>query len=121
MEAEEIHWRGVGRWVCFAVAFLFVVVAIPYVMTNEAAAGWNISLGLLLFGVIASGSRRAPLLVAILVGLNIVRIVEALVVEHSATGAATAGVVVLLLVFAWRDLRQQAASAGLATVQQSQH
>src|SRR5438270_1359484 len=106
---EQVHWRGMGRWLSFVVAALLIVAAVPNFATNDAAAGWNIFLGLLLFGAVASGSRRAPLLVMVLVGLMALRSIIAVAAERSAIGALLSAVLFICLFFAWRDLRRQAA------------
>ena len=109
MMDEQVRWRGLGRWLSFAVAALLVIAAIPDFATDDAAAGWNIFLGLLLFGVIASGSRRAPLLLLVLLGLMVVRLISALAVERTIISGVTNGAPLLLLFVAWLDLRKQAA------------
>ena len=109
MMGEQVRWQGVGRWLSFAVAALLVIVAIPSFVTDDPAVGWNIFLGLLLFGVIASGNRRAPLLLLVLLGLMVVRLLVALVAERNIIAAVTDGVLLIPLFFAWQDLRRQAA------------
>jgi hypothetical protein len=108
MTNEQHCWRGTARWLSFAVAGVFVIAAIPQVLANDAAAGWNIFLGLLLFGAIASGNRRAPLLVLVLTTLMVLRSGLALVGREFG-GAATSAVLALLLAVAWRGLWRQAA------------
>ena len=106
--SEDIRWEGAGKWLSFAVAALLVVVAIPSIATNNPAAGWNIFLGLLLFGFVASGNRRAPALVLALLGLMVLRLVVALTVQRNVIEAAGDGVLLIPLFFAWRDLKRQA-------------
>lgn len=106
---EQVSWRGVGRWLSFAVAALLIIVAIANFGTNDAAVGWDIFLGLLLFGAVASGYRRAPLLLLVLLGLMALRLFVALAVERNIIEAVSGGVLVILLFFAWQDLRRQSA------------
>jgi uncharacterized membrane protein YhaH (DUF805 family) len=87
---------------------MFVIAAIPQVLANDAAAGWNIFLGLLLFGAIASGNRRAPLLVLVLTTLMVLRSGLALIGREFGD-AATSAALALLLAVAWRGLWRQAA------------
>jgi hypothetical protein len=109
MMADQVRWQGVGRWLSFAAAALLVIVAIPSFATNDAAVGWNIFLGLLLFGVVASGNRFAPLLLLVLLALMVLRLLVALVADRNIIAAVTDGVLLIPLFFAWRDLRRQAA------------
>jgi hypothetical protein len=106
---EQVSWRGVGRWLSFAVAALLIIVAIANFGTNDAAVGWDIFLGLLLFGAVASGYRRAPLLLLVLLGLMALRLFVALAVERNIIEAVSGGVLLILLFFAWQDLRRQSA------------
>ena len=106
--SEDIRWEGAGKWLSFGVAALLVLVAIPSIATNDPAAGWNIFFGLLLFGVVASGNRRAPALVLALLGLMVLRLVLALAAQRNVIEAAGDGVLLIPLFFAWRDLRWQA-------------
>jgi lysylphosphatidylglycerol synthetase-like protein (DUF2156 family) len=108
MMGEQVRWQGVGRWFSYAVAALLVIIAIPSFATNDAAAGWNIFLGLLLFGGVASGSRRAPLLLLVLIGLMLLRVLVALAAERNVVEAVGDGILLILLFFAWQDLRRQA-------------
>jgi hypothetical protein len=106
---EQVSWQGVGRWLSFAAAALLIIVAIPNFATNDAAVGWNIFLGLLLFGAVASGYRRAPLLLLVLLGLMVLRLLVALTVERNVIEAVADGVLLILLFFGWQDLRRQSA------------
>jgi len=107
---DDVRWRGPGRWLSFGVSALLIVASIPAVAVDDASAGWNIFLGLLLFGVIASGNRRALLLAGVLTALMAVRLVLALVAQRNIIGAVSDAVILILLVFAWQDLRRQAAT-----------
>jgi hypothetical protein len=108
--SDQVHWRGVGRWLSFAVAVLLVVLSIPAFATDDASAGWNIFLGLLLFGFIASGHRRAPLMIGIIAALTALRLIVALAIERNAIGAIVEALLLILLFVAWQDIRRQAAS-----------
>jgi hypothetical protein len=107
--SDQVHWRGVGRWLSFAVAVLLIVISIPAVASDDPGVGWNIFLGLLLFGFVASGHRRAPLMVGVVTALTAVRLVAALVVQRNVNLLAWETLLLILLVFAWRDIRRQAA------------
>ena len=74
----DIKWIGWGRWLSFALSALLLLGG-ALDLNQEAAAGWNIFLGLLLFGVIASGHRKAPLLALVLTGLMAVRLLFAII------------------------------------------
>jgi hypothetical protein len=104
----QVRWHGTGRWLSFAVAAVFILLAIPDFANDEPAAGWNIFLGLLLFGVMAAGSRRAPLLLLVLTLLMVLRITLSFIGGHFSPIDAVANVLVLVgLVVAWLDLRKQ--------------
>jgi hypothetical protein len=106
---EQVRWHGTGRWLSFAVAALFILLAIPDFANDDPAAGWNIFLGLLLFGVMAAGSRRAPLVVLVLTLLMVLRITLSFIGGHFSPIDAVANVLVMVaLVVAWLDLRKQA-------------
>ena len=109
MADERIHWDGLGRWLAFAAAGILIVLSVPAVFSLAfgAVAGWNIFLGLLLIGVVVSGHRKAPLFVAILVALVLLRLVLSLIFGI----LIDAGLNFLLLSLlggAWKDLREQA-------------
>jgi hypothetical protein len=109
---EQIEWSGMGRWLSFLFTALMILVAIPGVFSHEfgAAAGWNLFLGLLMFGFVAAGHRKAPLLAAILTVLMLLRLVLGAI---AGGGWAILADAVLLLVIAGAayDLRQQDAES----------
>lgn len=107
---KEFRWHGLGRWLSFAIAVLFVTTAIPNIVANDPAGGWNLFLGLLLFGVVASGSRRAPSLVLVLVGLTVLRFLLLIIGEWKVADLVVNGLAVVALLIAWQDLRKQAAA-----------
>jgi len=107
----EIAWTGLGKWLSFLSAAILILVAVPFVLDRAAAAraGWNIFLGLLLFGVIASGNRRAPLLALALAVLMAARVAVAVAIGPD--GFADIGLPLLLCAttaLAAYDLRKQA-------------
>jgi len=106
----EIAWRGWGRWLSFLTAALLILIAIPGVFINSlgAAAGWNIFLGLLLFGSIASDNKRAPLLAAILAGLMALRLLIAIALGARLPDLSIAGLLLVLTAGIAFDLRRQA-------------
>jgi len=114
MDAKrEIEWKGWGRWLSFATSALLILIAVPFVFDHGLGsyAGWNIFLGLLLFGTITSGNRKAPLLALILTGLMALRLVVGIV-----SGSNVIEVVMGLLMLAMTtgaayDLRKQVTSA----------
>ena len=107
---NEIEWDGLGRWLSFTAAALMIVFAVPFVMEADqgAAAGWNIFLGLLLFGTIASNNARAPLLVSILTILMIVRLIVLVAMSWDLFGFISNALLLMLLGTAAYDLRGQA-------------
>lgn len=105
---EQVRWHGTGRWLSFAVAAVFILLAIPDIANDNPAAGWNIFLGLLLFGAMAAGSRRAPLLLLVLTLLMVLRITLSFIGGHFRPIDAVGNMLVLVgLVVAWLDLRKQ--------------
>jgi hypothetical protein len=105
---EQVRWHGIGRWLSFAVAAVFLLLAIPDFATDDPAAGWNIFLGLLLFGATAAGSRRAPLLLLMLTLLMVLRITLGFIGGHFSLIDAVGNTFLLIgLVAAWLDLRKQ--------------
>lgn len=107
---KHFRWQGLGRWLSFAIAALFVAAAIPNIVANHPAGGWNLFLGLLLFGVVASGSRRAPSLVLVLIGLTVLRFLLLMINEWKGVDLVVNGLAVVALLIAWQDLRKQAAA-----------
>jgi hypothetical protein len=105
---EQVRWRGVGRWLSFTIGGVFLLAAIPHFAADDPAAGWNIFLGLLLFGAMAAGSRRAPSVLLVLAVVMVVRIVLAFMRGHLALIDGLGNVLVLVaLLVAWFDLRKQ--------------
>lgn len=109
MMGDQVRWQGAGRWLSFAVAALLVILAVPSLETDDAAVGWNVFLGLLLFGAVASGYRRAPLVLLVLFCLMLLRLVVAMAIEQNIIASATDGVLLIPLFFAWQDLKRQSA------------
>ena len=104
-----IEWIGIGKWLSFTAAGLLILLAIPFIFDHASgvAAGWNIFLGLLLFGAIASGNARAPTIATVIAGLMAVRLIVAIAMGAGAADVLV-GVIVLAVVglSAW-DLRKQ--------------
>lgn len=75
MEENQIEWAGAGRWLSFAGSALLVLSGIPAILGSSGGitAGWNIFLGLLLFGSVASGSKFAPKAAIIVAALMLLR------------------------------------------------
>lgn len=110
----EIRWAGWGRWLSFLVSALLILLAVPYVMDYRegAAAGWNIFLGLLLFGAIASGNRHASTLTLVLVGLMAIRLTLATLIGASIFMIASNLLLLILVSMAAYDLRRQSLLRG---------
>jgi len=111
MSSGATYWSGWGRWLSFVAGTLLIVLSLPLILTNSAAAGWNIFLGLLLLGAVASGNERAPLIAIILSAIMVLRIIVAWV---SGAGPLDLGIAVMFLVLiggAAYHLRLQARSA----------
>lgn len=107
---DQVHWRGVGRWLSFVAAGLLMLISTPAVFSHAfgATAGWNIFLGLLLIGGIASGHRKAPLLAGVLCALMLFRLILSLV-AGSMIDAAFNLLLLGMLLAVWQSLRKQAA------------
>lgn len=111
---QEYKWRGVGRWLSFAIAAAMILLSVPHILTNVAAGGWNLFLGLLLFGAIASGNKHAPTLAAVLAILCAVRAVLGLILETDVVGALVETAFGIVVAIAARDLHRQKRAASLA-------
>ena len=107
---SDITWAGWGRRLSFALSALLLLGG-ALDLNQEAVAGWNIFLGLLLFGVSASGHRKAPLLALVLTGLMVLRLLFAAVMYGPNAVRVIVSVLPLALAAgAAYDLRKQAAS-----------
>lgn len=109
MDGPQVHWTGEARWLTFAVALLLFVTGIVFVGINVPFAGWNIFLGLLLFGSVASGYIHAPRTVKLVGILMAIRVVFALFAQDAA-GVIISATACVALGFAWRDFKRQAAN-----------
>ena len=107
---EQVVWSGWGRWMLFAVAALLIILSIPLVLENSAAAGWNIFFGLLLFGAVASRNKHAPTVALVLAAIFVLRCVVAVIGAGLVEGAIEAVFAVATGAAGFR-LRQQARSA----------
>lgn len=108
---DQVQWTGLGRWLSFVAAALLILLSIPAIFIHAlgATAGWNIFLGLLLVGVVASGHRKAPLLAAILCVLMLLRLIVSLVAGNM-VDAVFDLLLLGILAAAWQSLKTQAAS-----------
>lgn len=111
MDEEQIAtWTGLGRWLLIGFGIMLIFLSIPIVFSqdNGAAAGWNIFLGLLAIGAIASGNRKAPLLSLVLASLMAIRLIA--VIINGSSVSVLAGSLILLVIAAGAayDLRKQA-------------
>lgn len=105
---------GFGRWLAFAVAAGMILLAIPLIVSNVAAGGWNVFLGLLPFGVTVSGNRHAPTLAYILAILFAIRAVLAVLFATDLIGAAIEAVFCAVIAVAASRLDHQKAAADRA-------
>lgn len=105
-------WSGLGKWLSSAAALLLILRAVPWIFDPQrgAAAGWNIFLGLLLFGAIASRNARAPAIAAAIAMLMVVRLGVGLAAGADALDMGVDGVLLLLIGAAAYDLRKQRAA-----------
>jgi hypothetical protein len=110
---DEIDWSGPGRWLSFASSGLMILIAVPFVFDQGqgAIAGWNIFLGLLLFGAVASGNKEAPLIATIIAVLMVVRLLSLFVIGWDTFGALTTLAVLAVVGGAAYYLRVQVRSA----------
>jgi hypothetical protein len=107
------QWNGAGRWLSFAAAALLLAFSIPMIFSTEngAAAGWNIFLGLLLFGGVASGSAAAPKITAVIAALMLVRLALLPLFGAHLMDFLLAVLFFALVAYAAFDLRRQARSS----------
>lgn len=108
---KTYEWTGLGRWLAFATAAGMILLSIPLIVSNVAAGGWNVFLGLLLFGVTVSGNRHAPMLAYVLAILFAIRAVLAVLLEADFIGAAIEGVSCAVIAVAASQLDHQKAAA----------
>lgn len=116
-QETKIIWRGMGRWLSLAGAALLIAEAMiglwialdrVHATALEAAAGWNLCLGLVLVGAVTSGSRRVPILARIVAILMFVRVVLGVLTGRPLVDVLMDGGLVLLIGMAAIDLRRQA-------------
>ena len=107
---QEINWTGWGRWLSFTLSAVLILVAIPAVFDHHegAAAGWNIFLGLLMFGAVASGNRKAPKLAIVLTILMAVRVLIAIIFMPNIGNLLLAAFCCAIAAAAAYGLREQA-------------
>ena len=107
---EQVVWTGAGRWLSFAGAGILFVSVIPAVFVTSlgAAAGWNIFLGLLLFGAIASGSKSAPKVALVIAISMLVRLSLATLFWEGTVEFLLQLLTFGLIAFAAYDMMQQA-------------
>lgn len=104
-------WTGLGRWLALAAAAGMILSSIPLIVSNVAAGGWNVFLGLLLFGVTVSGNRHAPMLAYVLAILFAIRTGLAVLIAADFIGAAIEGVFCAVIAVAASQLDHQKAAA----------
>jgi len=116
-EAPTFQWRGWGRWLSFAAAAYMIVMGVAVLLIAlqrdyspqlEASAGWDLFLGLLFGGVVASNNRRAPLLAAVIAALMAVRVIGALMIGHRLALVSIDVLQMLIAAVAAFDLQRQA-------------
>lgn len=110
--SSETGWSGLGKWLSSAAALLLILRAVPWIFDPQrgAAAGWNIFLGLLLFGAVASRNARAPAIGAAIAMLMAVRLGVGIAAGADPLDIGVEGVLLLLIGAAAYDLRKQRAA-----------
>lgn len=108
---EQVEWSGWGRWILFAVSALLVILSVPLVVANSAAAGWNIFLGLLLFGAVASGNKHAPTVAFVLAAIFALRAILGIAAGAGLLGFGIETIFSASTAAAAYQLRRQRASA----------
>ncbi|HEV7289451.1 hypothetical protein [Sphingomonas sp.] len=111
---KTYQWTGLGRWLALAAAAGMILFSIPLIVSNVAAGGWNVFLGLLLFGVTVSGNRHAPKLAYVLAILFAIRAVLAVLLEADFIGAAIEAVFCAVIAVSASRLDHQKADADRA-------
>ena len=115
-DSGTIDWRGWGRWLSLGTAGLLILLAVAGMLiglrrgsasATEASAGWDLFLGLILFGTIISGSRRAPFLATVVAFLMAIRVVLGMAIGRPVIGVLIDVVLMLVVGFAALDLRRQ--------------
>jgi hypothetical protein len=107
-ERAELRWSGRGRWLAFGLAgFMVLSAAFTSGRWDGPSIGWNIFLGLLLFGTIASNHRKAPLLLIILAARTALGIALGLFSGLTPLDAALNVVLLVVAVGAAYDLGRQ--------------
>ena len=109
MSNVGVQWSGWGKWLAFALAAVLMLLSIPLILHSEtgAAAGWNLFLGLLIFGSVVSHNKGAASLVAFVAALMIVRLILTAASERSIPDIILAAILVLLALGAALHLRRQ--------------
>ena len=112
-EKSNTVWTGLGRWLLIGLGVFMILVAVPAVFSREngAAAGWDIFLGLLAIGTVASGDRKAPLLALILAALMALRLIATIASGAKVLDLVGALVFLFMAAGAAYDLRTQSKSA----------
>jgi hypothetical protein len=109
MADAKFHWSGWGKWLSLALATLLIFLAIPLMLhrTTGAAAGWNLFLGLLIFGSVVSENKRTPLLVVIIAALMLIRLIITIIADTNTPDVVASSLLALLACGAAFDLRRQ--------------
>ena len=109
MANAKFHWSGWGKWLSFALAIFLMLLALPLMLhrATGAAAGWNIFLGLLIFGSVVSNNKRAPLLLVIIAVLMFVRFVFTIIYYDTTPDIIISSILVIFSVLTAFDLRRQ--------------
>ena len=112
----DIAWKGWGRLLFIGLGISLILLAVPLVFSREdgAAAGWDIFLGLLAIGAVASGSRKAPLLALILAALMALRLLATIIHRPSVLDLVASLLFLATAAGAAYDLRKQSMSALLS-------
>jgi len=109
MADAGFQWSGWGKWLSLALAILLILLAIPLMLGNGtgAAAGWDLFIGLLIFGSIVSNHRRAPLLATFVAALMVIRFIITVISDNHTPDIILSALLALLAVGTAFDLRRQ--------------
>ena len=119
VQSSPSVWRGWGRWLSLATGVYITLIGVVGIFLGldrkaarglGGAGGFNLFLGLLLIGCVASGNKRAPLLTAAVASLVAVRVAFGIALGHSAVGLTIQVLAMFLAGVAAYDLRRQARS-----------
>jgi hypothetical protein len=104
---QNLNWTGRGKIISLAASFILILPAVINFSESGAAAGWNIFLGLILFGAIVSNYAKATRIVFLIFVVCCIRIAADIFVHAQLANAGLDILVAALVGLAYLDLRQQ--------------